>query len=523
MKALWYVTKRSGINFMKKAVKKPTTYLFLAVIFIYAIILGSGAFAWRISGIFTENIALVTLLTIWTTFIFFTNFVTYAKKKGIIFKPSHTHFIFTAPISPKAILLMGAMKNYMFSFVMTLIIFYGELVVFQISFPKALLTSFGMLILELIFEMSLIIFLYANEKMSFKTTTWICRSIYVFLLGVVCVAVFYFRENGMSPETLTQFVDYPVIQMIPFLGWNIAVYRMVFLGATTLNVICSILYFLSVAIMFFIAYKMKCTGGYYEEAAKFADDYVEFRNKSKNGEMVMSIGKKKTFKKAVKIDYKASGAKAIFYRQLLEYKKERFFIFGGMTLVIIGIAFLFIKIIGVENGIPPQVMLLLVMAYIIFCATGYTGKWEKELKNPYLYLIPDTPVRKMWYATVIEHIRSFIDGSILAVSLGIAWKIPVFEIVLAIAIYVVLQANKLYMRVLADSILGASSGVNVRNMIYMLFQSATLGMGALFGAVAGIFISMRLLFPVILIYSILMVILIGLLASSRFGEMEQAG
>ena len=80
MKALWYVTKRSGINFMKKAVKKPTTYLFLAVIFIYAIILGSGAFAWRISGIFTENIALVTLLTIWTTFIFFTNFVTYAKK-----------------------------------------------------------------------------------------------------------------------------------------------------------------------------------------------------------------------------------------------------------------------------------------------------------------------------------------------------------------------------------------------------------------------------------------------------------
>ena len=132
-------------------------------------------------------------------------------------------------------------------------------------------------------------------------------------------------------------------------------------------------------------------------------------------------------------------------------------------------------------------------------------------------------MRKMWYATVIEHIRSFIDGSILAVSLGIAWKIPVFEIVLAIAIYVVLQANKLYMRVLADSILGASSGVNVRNMIYMLFQSATLGMGALFGAVAGIFISMRLLFPVILIYSILMVILIGLLASSRFGEMEQAG
>lgn len=522
MKALWYVSKRSGINFMKKAVKKPATYLFVAVIVVYAIIFGTGAFAWRASGIFTEDKALVTILTIWTTFIFFSNFITYAKKKGIIFKPSHTHFIFTAPISPKAILLMGAMKNYVFSIVVTLVIFYGELVVFQVSFLKALLTSFGMLVLELILEMSLVVFLYANERMSFQITTWICRSLYVFLLVIICVAVFYFRKNGMSPETLIQFVDYPVIQMIPLLGWNIAVYRMVFLGATTLNVVCSILYFLAVGGMLFIAYKMKCTGEYYEEAAKFADDYVEFRSKSKNGEMVMSIGRKKTFKKSVKMEYKAAGAKAIFYRQLLEYKKERFFIFGGMTLIVTAIAFLFIKVIGIKDGFTPQVMMLLIMAYIIFCATGYTGKWEKELKTPYLYLIPDTPLKKMWYATVIEHIRSLIDGSILAISLGIAWKIPVFEIVLAIGIYVVLQANKLYMRVLADSILGASAGVNVRNMVYMLFQSATLGMGAMFGALAAAFISMKLLFPAIFIYSILIVIIIAFLASSRFGEMERA-
>lgn len=522
MKALWYVSKRSGINFIKKAVKRPVTYLFIAVMIVYVIIFGTGAFAWRESGIFTENGSLVAILTIWTTFIFFSNFITYAKKKGILFKQSHAHFIFVAPISPKVILLMGAMKNYIFSIVTTLLIFYGELVVFRVNFFKAMLTSFGMLILELILEMSLVIFLYANETMSFKTTTWLCRSLYVFLLGIVCVAIFYFRKNGMSSETLVEFIDYPVIQLIPILGWNISVYRMVFLGATTLNVVCSILYVLSVVGIFFIAYKMKCTGEYYEEAAKFADDYAEFRKKSKNGEMVMSIGQKKIFKKSVKLDYKASGAKAIFYRQLLEYKKERFFIFGGMTLIVIGVAFLFIKVIGIKDGLPPQVMMLLIVAYIIFCTTGYTGKWEKELKNPYLYLIPDIPIKKMWYATVIEHIRSLMDGSILAVPLGIAWKTSAFEIVLAIGIYVVLQANKLYARMLVDSILSASSGVNVRNMVCMLFQSATLGMGAMFGALTAVFISIKLLFPIIFIYSILIVSIIAFLASSRFGEMERA-
>ncbi|WP_461816075.1 putative ABC exporter domain-containing protein [Faecalimonas sp.] len=521
MRALLYVSKRSLVNFIKKAIKRPTTYLFLGVMMVYVIIFGMGVFVWRDSGIFTEKGSLVAILTIWTTFIFFSNFITYAKKKGILFKQSHAHFVFVAPISPKMILLMGAMKNYIFSIVVTLLIFYGELVVFQVNFLKAMLTSFGMLILELILEMSLVIFLYANETMSFKTTTWICRSLYVFLLGIVCVAIFYFRKNGMSSETLVEFIDYPVIQLIPILGWNISVYRMVFLGATTLNVVCSILYVLSVVGMFFIAYKMKCTGEYYEEAAKFADDYAEFRKKSKNGEMVMTVGRKKNFKKSVKLDYKVSGAKTIFYRQLLEYKKEKFFIFGGMTCLVTIIALLFIKVIGIKDGLSPQMMLLLIMAYIIFCTTGYTGKWEKELKTPYLYLIPDTPIKKMWYATMIEHIRSFVDGSILAIIIGIAWKIPVFEIILAILIYVVLQANKLYIRILVESILSASAGVNLRNIFCMLFQSAILSIGGILGGLVSLFISAKLLFPIIFIYSILMVSIIALLASSRFCQMEK--
>ena len=41
--SFWYVTKRSGINFYEKAVKKPT-YLFLAVILYIPLFWADGAF-----------------------------------------------------------------------------------------------------------------------------------------------------------------------------------------------------------------------------------------------------------------------------------------------------------------------------------------------------------------------------------------------------------------------------------------------------------------------------------------------
>ena len=34
------------------------------------------------------------------------------------------------------------------------------------------------------------------------------------------------------------------------------------------------------------------------------------------------------------------------------------------------------------------------IAYMSFCASGYAGKWDEELENPYLYLIPDTGSQK---------------------------------------------------------------------------------------------------------------------------------
>ena len=101
MKALWYLTKRSFINRMKRALKKPVSYLYFVLIIAYAILIIFSFGSLAETGGIKDKRGIVYLMTVWIYFIFCSNFLSYAKMKGIIFRPSHAHLVFTAPISQK--------------------------------------------------------------------------------------------------------------------------------------------------------------------------------------------------------------------------------------------------------------------------------------------------------------------------------------------------------------------------------------------------------------------------------------
>ncbi len=250
-----------------------------------------------------------------------------------------------------------------------------------------------------------------------------------------------------------------------------------------MSVIGSILYFVSVFVLLFAAYRMKCTGQYYEDAMKFAEDYEEARKKGKAGEVAV-IGKKKKYGKA-QVAYKGGYGKAIFYRQLLEYKKNRFFIFGFYTLVCLCIG-IGIGILGYMEKIGGygEFVILGVMAYLTFMFSGYSGKWGKELKKPYTYLIPDTALSKLWYATLMEHIRSLIDGCLIALPAGIGLGISIVRILLIIGVYICVQACKLYAEVMVEAFLGNLLGTAGKQYARVFFLGIIMMIGIM-GAAAG--------------------------------------
>ncbi|OUP83763.1 hypothetical protein B5F07_09315 [Lachnoclostridium sp. An169] len=522
MKALFYLAKRSFVNHIKMALKKPLTLIIFVFGVAYAIfiIMALASFA---SMIRLDSVqGLVIIMTVWSIYITLADFMTYSGRKGILFRPAHTHFVFTAPISPKLVLINSAWMNYIFAFGMWLLMAIAAATIFQAALWQAVLFFLAACILSLGFEIAVMVLLYANDSIPEKVLRGICWGIRVFLVALTLVIILYFRQNGLTIESAISFVDWPVLQMLPVVGWQVALYRLILLGPTVLNVVCSLLYLATVAAAAAGAVCMRCDGGYYEEAAKFADDYAELRKRQKSGELVSGIGrKKKTFRK-IRERIGGKGAKAVFYRQLLEYKKEKYFIFSKTTLIAVFVALVvsFPMRDEVEAGYS-RFFLLGIVAYVSLIMSGYTGKWENELKTPYLFLIPDTAFRKLWYSTLMEHIKALADGTIICVASGIFWRVQPLYIVLCILIYTVLQANKLYARVLAQCLVGDVFGAKGQDIIRAVIQMAILGMGIGAAVIVGVFVNVDLIFPILLIYSIIVTGAMCLLASLRFDTMEQ--
>lgn len=523
MRALMYLTKRSLMNNLKKAVHKPSTLIALIFAIVYGIFIVFSLGALAVTIRMDSVRGLLIILTVWSIYATLGNFIAFSSRKGIIFKPGHAHFVFTAPISPKLVLLNSAWMNYLASAILWIVLAIGGLTVFQVAPWKVLLFFLIGCVMELALEVAIMVFLYTNDSLPDKLMKGICIAIKVFLIGFTLLIVLYFRKNGMSVESAFAFIDWEVLQMIPVMGWQIAMYRLILLGPTLLNVICSCLYTATVILAVAAVRRMRCDGGYYEEAAKFADDYAELKQRQKNGEAVFSIGGKKKKFRQVRERISAKGAKAIFYRQLLEYKKEKFFIFSKVTLIAVVIAFFLcytLRETAMESGVA-EMFLLGVIAYMSIVMSGYLGKWENELKSPYLYLIPDTPLKKLWYATLMEHVKALVDGSVICIPVGIFWHMEPVYVVFCILIYAVLQADRLYTKVIAQCLVGEIFGKTGQNLLRICIQFALLGMGAGVAVLVGIFINTGLIFPILLAYSVMVTAAMGFLASLRFETMEQ--
>ncbi len=270
---------------------------------------------------------------------------------------------------------------------------------------------------------------------------------------------------------------------------------------------------------------MTCTGEYYEDAMKFADEYQTRREKQKKGvASVPWLEKRRKFKQA-SVEYKGSYAKAIYFRQMLEYKKNPTFIFGWNTLLCLGLGIL-IGAIGYFNDAvrelgPGKVFIIPgVASYVTFIFSGYATKWSKELENPYTYLIPDTPLKKMWYATKIGHFRAIADGILITLPGAVIFGIGPALTALTVLLYVCLQANRLYYGMLSDALIGNILGSAGRNLVKVLFQGLAMVIAMIAAIAAGILISVEAGFAAMIVVMGLLTFAGAAAASVSFTRME---
>lgn len=521
MNTIFYLYRKTLKNRVRVALRKPATYFFLVCIVFYL-----TAFPYSLKMLAEEvgaaspegMVALLTALAFW---LIPGNLIAYAKRKGLVYRNCDIHFLFPSPVSPKMILLYAHLRTLPMHLLLNLFAAVCSGMIFKITFGKLLLYFLFSLLVENLLECGFMIILYGTERLKEKQRGWVIRAAYGLVLVLAVIAVSFYLRQGMSWDTVLHFLHSDAVQLVPVIGGYVSVLHLLFTGMTTVNCIGTVLYFLLFAIVLFVAYRMKCTGAYYEDAIKFAEDYEEVLAKQKQGDTTMRIGKKRKYGKA-SVQWQGIGAKALFYRQLLEYKKNRFFIFDLQTVLALlagaAIAFFCVK----EGGFDGFDFYVIpaVSAYLIFCFSGMGGKWAKELKSPYTYMLPDSAFAKLWNATALQLLQNGINGLLITIPGAVVMKMPPVMVLLCILSYAVLSSNKLYALAVAEIAVGGVMGMTGKQLFQMLIQGLVIGIAAL-GAVlgnvlGGIYIAFLLMDLVLMAFTLVFMII----AALNFDRME---
>lgn len=512
MGAIWYLFKTNIKNGAKKAVRRPITYLYVLLILIYGVML---PFSMNVLlsefGLNTPQgmAAIFTVIAFWLVP---ANLISYAKRKGLLFRKGDVHFLFTSPISPKQILLYAHMKTLGVYILLSFVILGCGIILFHVPAWQLFLYFVVSLFVENVLEASLMLILYGSEKIGERGRKVAVVLCYVLIAAFVVIAGIAYLEEGLTLESAMNYLHSSQVQMVPVVGWYIGLIHLIFMGPTTVNVVVSALYLLFTVVVFVLALKMKCRGEYFEDAMKFADDYEELRARKMDGEAAR-LGHKTKYGKAT-ITYKGGGAKAIFYKQQLEYKKSKFYFFDSTTMILIAVGIFMSYTFGDKPGMEEWKQFIIpgVMSYLVFCMSAMSGKWGKEIKSPYTFLLPDSAMRKLWYATLMEHVKSFVCGALLAVPAGILLKLPVAQIVLSILFYVCLCACKLYNTVMAEALVGNVIGKMGKQLFQMMLQGIVIGVAVMVAALGVAFVSIEAGY----------ILMIGMLAVITFGLMSVA-
>ncbi len=524
--AFFFLYRKTLKNRVKKALHKPVTYIYLVLAILYFVMI-FGSFNISINtlceGLGIERASVLTVvLTAFAFMLLPANLISYSKRKGLVFRQPDIHFIFPAPVNPKGVLLYAHVRTVLMELVLNIILTIGGVLWFRMPVWKMAVYFLFSCVAENILEASMMVLCYGNERLGPKQMFFFQILMYVLVSFFVLIGVAVYVREGAGFSAVIGYLHSPAIQMVPVVGWYIAVLHLFFMGPTAVNVAGSVLYFAAIVLLFAMAVRMKCTGEYYEDAIKFAEDYEEARQKGKKGEVAFA-GWKKKYGKAT-VAYKGSYAKALFYRQLLEYRKERFFIFGFYTLLCLGLG-IGLAILGYRGDLGEMAPLIIlgVMAYITFIFAAYSGKWGKELAKPYTYLIPDNSFRKLWYATLMDHIRALVDGCLLTLPAGIVLGLPFLQIVLVIAVYVCLQACKLYAEVMVEAFLGNLLGAVGKQFARLFFEGIVIVFGIIGAAVGTVLVSPEAGLAVLIVVMAALTVAMMAIAALNFERMESVG
>lgn len=463
-KSLRYLMIKSIKNTIKNLGKKPLKTIGIAIGIIYFLFIPFFMKEFVLLLNMNNKYGFIILATITALYLRLPSTLAYFKRKGLAFTQSDVNLVLTTPINPKQGLIYALVKTMHAGLMMSVVVFISAIVLFHIPVAIILIYLLVNETFSKIGNYSLAIIMYGSERLTNKQKNilkWCVYSILAIFTSAIAYFVVYKSLNqGFDINNIIAIVTHPLLLMIPIFGWELGWLNLIVLGPTPINIISTILYFLSTITITYLAYKMSIKGDYYEDALSFSENLAYIESKGSDLSFSEAFGKKRKH-----YDYKGklkgTFSKVIFSKQLIERRRTKRFFFSIKDLMFlllgIGIGVLSIFVDDLLNVNNFFIVMCGISVYLsIFFNPQPT--WKKDFKNYQIFVMPDTFKNKLFNATLLEHCVSFVRAVIITLPAGLIIRASFLDITYAIIAQTLLKVMITYVSIFTQEVIGATFG-----------------------------------------------------------------
>jgi hypothetical protein len=451
MSALLYIIRKQLKNVIRGLARKPLALigyiligLMLAGSVVMVLIMPSGTVHHGENELFSAIFTGLIIIALY-----------FSLKQGIekgssYFRFSDVNLVFTAPFRPSKVLLYGFIKHMGTSLLIVLF------TIFQIPNVKNnfMLQDYGIwvILLSVLFYsllypiVGMILYTFASASSKRRTLTKRALDALILLFVVGLIATVLQKQSFM--DAVVAYLNKDIFTWMPLVGQlrTIASSAVYGIGSS---------FWLSVGILTaiiatFVTVLYKSDLDYYEDVLG-ATEQIEQRIKAKRQGRDASMMQRKTRK--VKGGFTGGGAKAIFEKNLLEYRKTSYFLFFDKSSLIIALAGIGFKYLMPESR-GSIFFTLFFSAYMLFFFI-VQGKWPAELDKPYVFLIPESNGKKLLYTTLPENIKNLFDGIVLFTISYFLFKTSLPVALLCIVCYTLYGAIYIYADIVSRRLFGS--------------------------------------------------------------------
>ena len=486
---LVYLTVVKLKNQIKELLKSPSKL-------IYALLL-VGIFA--LSAFSSEEIGtgeprslseLVAIMTLFYTFMFLMVFLNGSSTNTPMFSLSDTTLLFPAPLSPNKILFYGLLRQLGLSLLL------GFFLLFQYSWLHGLygVTYGGLLLivagyavtlfLAQFFAMAVYTRTSGNERAGRVVRLCVYGSVILYILAAAfaCREPLFALLNGgkdyfaLLDAGVSFFSTLPGL-LFPVSGWAAGMAGGFFLEDLLLSVLLLAVSLVFLAALIWLILRGKDKYSYYEDVLQTAETAQSAIAAKKEGNLEVVPKHVRLGKTGLNRGW---GASAIYYKHTIENRRSGVFFLSTMSLVFaacIIIASFFMR--DLEDG---TIVGIFAMATYMQLFSVVLGRFNRELTKPYLYLIPEPPLKKLLYALLESLQSNALEAVIIFVPVGFIVQASPVDIVLCIAARITFALLFTAGNVLVERVFGTVS----TKALVMLFYFLTLLLMAVPGIVLGV-------------------------------------